>query len=245
MALRTAAVIFAGGTGSRMHGAKVPKQFLLSGGRPIIAHTIEKFQDADCVDGIVVVSLESGIGYLEQIVEQEHFDKVLSVVPGGTTGQESIFNGLAELKRLGVTDDKTVVLIHDGVRPLIDAETIEACDRSVRERGATATVAPAIETIIEERDGKVVDVLDRSQCKLARAPQGFRFDELYEAHLESRRQGLDDFIDSISMMAHFGHEIFTVEGPVDNIKITTRRDFFSFKGFMDYNELSQLWEEEQ
>ncbi|MDJ1122160.1 IspD/TarI family cytidylyltransferase [Olsenella sp. YH-ols2217] len=243
MAYRTLVVIFAGGTGSRMQGAKIPKQFLMSGGKPIIAHTISKFQEAPGVDGIVVVSIESGIPYLREVVEQNGFSKVLSIVPGGETGQDSIFRGLDEIHRLGIADEDTVVLIHDGVRPLIDAPTIEACARSVRERGCTATVAPVVETVIEEQDGKVVDVLDRSRCKLARAPQGFTFCELYQAHLTARANGLHDFIDSVSMMAHFGYQIFTVDGPVDNIKITTRRDYFSFKGFTDYNELSQFWSE--
>ena len=96
--------------------------------------------------------------------------------------------------------------------------------------------------LFEEIDGKVQRVVDRSRCKLARAPQGFIFDDLYASHLAARSEGKHDFIDSISLMAHYGHSIYTVEGPADNIKVTTQRDFFAFKGFMDYKEMGQLWQ---
>lgn len=235
-------VIFAGGVGSRMRGARIPKQFLKLGGKPIIAHTIDHFEAHAQIKGIVIASVRSGIEQMEEIVRREHYSKVLSIVPGGETGQDSIFNGLQELNRLNVCNSKSVVLIHDGVRPLIDGATITDCITSVCQHGCTAVVAPASETIIEEEDGIVSRVIDRSKCKLARAPQGFVFDELYRAHLKAREEGRHDYIDSVSLMSHEGYEIHTVDGPVDNIKITTRRDFFAYKGFMDYKEMEQLWE---
>ena len=234
-------VIFAGGVGSRMRGAKVPKQFLELGGKSIIAHTIDHFEKHPLVSGIVVVSVASGIEHMREIVNDAHYKKILSIVPGGKTGQDSIFNGLAELDRLGVVDEHSIVLIHDGVRPLIDEKTITDCISSVNKYGATATVAPSTETIIEEEDGVVERVVDRSRCKLARAPQGFNFNDLYSEHLRARDEGRHDFIDSISLMAHYGHRAHTVEGPADNIKVTTQRDFFAFKGFVDYQEMEQLW----
>ncbi len=237
----TYAVIFAGGVGSRMRGAKVPKQFLELGGKPIIAHTIDHFEAHPQVDGIVVVCVASGICRMKEIIETNHYNKVLSIVPGGETGQDSIFNGLAELHRVRPNDSDSVVLVHDGVRPLINSETISACIASVRANGSTATVASSPETVIEEYDGVVCRVVDRSHCKLARAPQGFCFGELYGGHLKAREEGKHDFVDSVSLMAHYGHKIYTVEGPSDNIKVTTQRDFFAFKGFMDYKEMEQLW----
>ena len=235
-------VIFAGGVGSRMNGAKTPKQFLELGGKPIIAHTIDHFERHPLISGIIVACLESGIPFMEQIITTFHYEKVISVVPGGSSGQDSIFNGLHELYIQNITDHNSVVLIHDGVRPLIDESTITNCIKSVQSRGSTATVAPSTETIVEEIDGKVQRVVDRSRCKLARAPQGFIFDDLYASHLAARSEGKHDFIDSISLMAHYGHSIYTVEGPADNIKATTQRDFFAFKGFMDYKEMGQLWQ---
>lgn len=237
----TFVVIFAGGVGSRMRGARVPKQFLELGGKPIIAHTVDHFEQHSMIDGIVIVCVESGMEHMREIVDKAHYQKVLSIVPGGKTGQDSIFNGLDELSRLGVTNNNSIVLIHDGVRPLIDEQTITDCIESVANNGATATVAPSSETIIEEHDGVVCRVVDRSRCKLARAPQGFNFVELYSEHLRAREEGRHDFIDSISLMSHYGHKVHTVEGPADNIKVTTQRDFFAFKGFMDYKEMEQLW----
>ena len=234
------AVIFAGGVGSRMKGASIPKQFLELGGKSIIAHTIEHFENHPEISGIVVVSVASGIEKMKHIVEVERFKKVLGIVPGGETGQDSIFEGLDKLANLGVVNDASVVLVHDGVRPLIDRETIDACICSVRSRGCTATVAPAAETIIEEVNGVVARVVDRSRCKLARAPQAFYFNELYSAHLDARKNGKHDYIDSISLMADYGYVIHTVEGPIDNIKITTPRDFYSYKGFVDYKEMKQI-----
>ncbi|MGO5322763.1 IspD/TarI family cytidylyltransferase [Collinsella sp. LCP19S3_H3] len=235
------AVIFAGGVGSRMKGASIPKQFLELGGKSIIAHTLEHFEKHPRIAGIVVVSVASGISRMKEIVSAEGFKKVLDIVPGGQTGQDSIFEGLARLARHDAVNDSSVVLVHDGVRPLIDGETIDACIESVITRGCTATVAPAGETIIEEENGVVTRVVDRSKCKLARAPQAFMFKDLYSAQLDARAKGRHDYIDSISLMSDYGYVIHTIEGPVDNIKITTPRDFYSYKGFVDYKEMKQLW----
>ena len=236
------AVIFAGGSGSRMHGAKVPKQFLCLGGRPIIAHTLKRFEEASSIDGVFVACVESWIEELQRIIGEESFKKVRGIVPGGKTGQESIFRGLESARNSGLVDDDTVALIHDGVRPLIDVDTIERCVQSVREKGPTATVSDAVETVIRLDGDQVADVYDRSSCKLARAPQGFMFNELYAAHLRAKEEGKSDFIDSVSLMSYFGYPIYTVDGPSENIKITTQQDFFAFKGFMDSKELNQLWQ---
>ena len=241
--IKNIALIFAGGTGSRMGTVTVPKQFLISGGKPIIAHTIDHFEKHPMIDGIVVVCIESGIDRLKSITNENNYSKIVSIVPGGTSGQESIFLGLQEINNVCHIDDFSVVLIHDGVRPLINAETITKCIESVRKNGCTATVAPAVETIIEESKGKVARVVDRSCCKLARAPQGFIFRQIYKAHKQALNEGKQNcFIDSISLMANYGYDIYTIDGPMENIKITTRQDYFAFKGYMDYKEMGQFWD---
>ncbi len=242
---RAIAVIFAGGTGSRMHGATMPKQFLELGGRPIIVHTLRHFQEHHEVDAIFIACLEPWIGELEALVARFDLGKVRAIVPGGETCQLSIASGLEAAKAwldACAPDADPVVLVHDGVRPLIDESTISRCIRSVAEHGATATIAPAAETVIVTSDGQVDEVLDRSRCQLARAPQGFRFSELLAEHRRAQAEGRTDFIDCVSLMNHYGHAISTIEGPPDNIKITTRRDFFAFKGYVDYKEMAQLWE---
>ena len=227
------ALIFAGGTGTRMTGADVPKQFLELEGKPIIAYTIDHFEQHPQVDGIVVVCLESWLGPLEHIVAAQGYQKVIALAPGGRTGQESIYNGLLALEEQVEPDADVLVLVHDGVRPLIDEDTITRCIESVRTQGCTAVISPAVETVVTIADDGTLQLIDRSRCRLARAPQGFSFRELLAAHRRAREEGETNLVDSVSLMSRYGYQIHTVDGPAENIKITTPSDFFAFKGYME------------
>ena len=165
------AVIFAGGTGQRMNTRTRPKQFLELHGKPIIVYTLEAFDQHSEIDGIVVVMLESWIGYTQELVRKFGLKKIRKIVPGGSTGQESIYNGLcAAAESYG---EKDIVLIHDGVRPLIDEETISANIRTVKERGTAITVTAAIETItMKDETGAVGEFLSRRDSR--RSQQGAR-----------------------------------------------------------------------
>lgn len=227
------AMIFAGGTGLRMGTKAVPKQFLELYNKPIIIYTLEKFENNDSVDGIVVSCLESWIPRLQKMVLRHHLSKVMAIVPGGGSGQESIYNGLRKVKELCPADD-TVVLIHDGVRPMIDTETISENIRSVEERGNAITITPAIETIIQENQDRMIEkIIDRRECRMARAPQSFYLKDILDAHEKAIKDNIFDFIDSATMMNHYGYELYTVDGPVNNIKITTPIDFYIFKALLD------------
>ena len=136
------AVIFAGGSGRRMHTKDKPKQFLLVHGKPIIVHTIEQFENHPEIDGIIVVCIEGWIDYMNDMIYRYRLDKVKKVVPGGKTGQLSIYNGLCAAEEFFGTDG-TIVLIHDGVRPLIDADTISRNIAAVREFGTAITCTVA------------------------------------------------------------------------------------------------------
>ena len=119
------ALIFAGGTGSRMKNKDKPKQFLELNGKPIIIHTIEHFDEHPEIDAIVVVCLESWIDFLRNKLEKFNIKKVVNIVPGGMSGQESIRNGLFAIRDFVVEkEENPIVLIHDGVRPLINAKLI-------------------------------------------------------------------------------------------------------------------------
>lgn len=237
------ALIFAGGVGRRMGGGTRPKQFLELGGRPIIDYTLEHFAEHELVDRIVVACLEGWIPYLERIVVRRHYPTPIDIIGGGATGQESIFFGVRHLHERHPKDRDALVLVHDGVRPLITAETITDCVAATAAHGACAVVGPCTETIIVNGAGSTIErALERNACSLARAPQGARTAELYEAHVRSRELGLE-FIDSISMLAHFGHVIHTVEGPAENIKVTTPLDYYAFKGYMDARDQRMLWED--
>ena len=127
------AVIFAGGTGTRMNTKSRPKQFLELHGKPLIIYTLEKFENHPLVDAIVVVCIKQWISYLQKLITKYNLTKIASIIPGGETGQMSIFNGISETNRLYGQD--SIVLIHDGVRPLIDEETITNNINCVIENG--------------------------------------------------------------------------------------------------------------
>lgn len=234
------AVIFAGGTGTRMNTKSKPKQFLEVHGKPVLIYTLENFQNHDSIDQIVLVCLESWMPYAQELVEKFSISKIAAIVPGGSSGQESIFNGLHWIKQH--IQGEHSVLIHDGVRPLINEQVISECLDSVSVHGNGITISPAIETIfIKKNDAHSVgQILERSKCEMAKAPQCFRFNEIYEAHQQARKEKLGDFIDSASLMQYYGHELFTIIGPTENIKITTPADFYIFRAILDAKENLQI-----
>lgn len=140
------ALIFAGGSGSRMNSKAVPKQFLVLSGRAIIIHTLEYFDSHPEIDSICVVCIESWIGYLKGLLQKHGIQKVRWIVPGGSTGQESIYNGVKVLHDAGIPDD-SVVLVHDGVRPLISEQLISDCIQCTLQNENAITVAPAIKLL--------------------------------------------------------------------------------------------------
>lgn len=234
------AVIFAGGTGQRMNTASKPKQFLELHGKPIIIYTLEYFQKHSQIDGIVVVCLESWIDYCENLLKKYQIDKVLKIVPGGNSGQESIFNGLEAAHQIS-DNEQDIVLIHDGVRPLINEALITNCIASVKKHGNAITVSPAIETILlKTEDGDIGNILKRSECEMAKAPQCFYLNDIYSCHLKAKAAGKDDFIDSASLMQYYGYKLNAVEGPLENIKITTPADFYIFRAIMDARKNLQI-----
>lgn len=234
------AIIFAGGTGQRMNTKTRPKQFLELHGKPILVYTLEQFQRHSEIDGIILVSLAGWISYCKELIEQYRLYKVTSVVPGGGTGQESIYHGLQEAASFYPED--SVVLIHDGVRPLIDQDTISKAIHCTQDNGSAVTVAPATETITLGGDDHLVgEIIDRKRCQLAKAPQCFRLGDILNAHRKARDEGRLDFIDSACLMRHYGYSLFTVEGPMENIKITTPYDFYLFRAIADARENSQIF----
>ena len=132
--MKRIAVIFAGGVGARMKNSKTPKQFLEWNGRPILIQTLDVFEQTETIDGIVLACKAEWIDHTKQLIKKAGLQKVLSIVPGGESALESQYNGLVEAKRL-FPDDAVTVLIHDGVRPLVDNSTIERNIESVESKG--------------------------------------------------------------------------------------------------------------
>ncbi len=234
------AVIFAGGSGRRMNVGARPKQFLELHGKPIIIYTLELFDSHPEIDAVYVACIKEWIPYLQQLAERFGLHKVAAVVPGGTTGQDSIYNGLKAAAAATDCPDKAVVLIHDGVRPLINADVISRNIREARDKGSCITCVPAIETfVVRSDDGFTIP--SREDSLIARAPQTFRLADILHAHEQARREGRHDFIDSLTLMSHYGAQISTIIGPMENIKITTPTDYFIFKAIVEARENSQIF----
>ena len=234
------ALIFAGGAGRRMHSAGKPKQFLELHGKPIIIHTLEHFERHPEIDAIAVVCIAGWIDYLKDLLIRFHIKKVRWIVPGGETSQESTRAGLGILEANCDPRD-TVVLIHDGVRPLITEKLISDNIAAVRQYGNAITAAPAIETIITvDENEDVTELIDRQACRLARAPQSFYLSDIIAMHQKAMADNYDKMIDSASLMIHYGVKLHLVEGPAENIKITTPSDFYIFKAIQEARENMQI-----
>ena len=241
--MKNIAVIFAGGSGVRMNTRSKPKQFLELRGKPIIIYTLELFDNHPLIDGIVVVCLESWIPFLKKMLKKFEINKVVKIVSGGDSGQDSIYRGLCAVEDYckDKGEENAVVLIHDGVRPLIVDETITRNIEKVHEKGSAITVVPAIETfVIKKEEGQMV-IPDRSSCLLARAPQSFYLKDILSIHRKNKENGNITFIDSCSMMSYFGYKMATIEGPMENIKITTPTDYFIFRAMVEVHENQQIF----
>lgn len=239
--MKNIAVIFAGGVGSRMRTKTKPKQFLDIHEKPIIIHTIEKFQNHPEIDAIVVSCIKDWIGYLATLVRQYHLDKVKKIVPGGETGQGSIYHGLCAAKEVA-GDEKTIVLIHDGVRPLITSKLISDNISSVKKYGSAITSVKVKETVlVVSGENRIDEIPDRSMTRLARAPQSFWLDDILKTHLKAQEDHRNDFIDSCSMMNCYGRKLYLVDGPEENIKITTPDDFYTMRALLDAKENAQIY----
>ena len=236
----TTALIFAGGTGTRMGSAGRPKQFLELHGKPIIIHTLEHFDRHPEIDAIAVVCISGWIDYLKDQLERFRIKKVRWIVPGGETSQDSTRAGLGILAE-NCDPESTIVLIHDGVRPLLSEKLIYDNIASVRQYGNAITAAPAIETIITvDKNEDVTDLLDRQVCRLARAPQSFWLADIMAMHRRAMAEGYDQMLDSASLMIHYGKKLHLVESPAENIKITTPSDFYIFKAIQEARENMQI-----
>ncbi|MEW6749534.1 MAG: 2-C-methyl-D-erythritol 4-phosphate cytidylyltransferase [Candidatus Latescibacterota bacterium] len=214
---RVAAIVAAGGQGTRM-GSATPKQFLPVGGRPLLRHTLDRLEASAWVDAIVLV-----VGARDLELCRTHVlgpvppARLRCLVPGGPVRQESVRAGLACL----AAEDE-VVLVHDGVRPFASEYLIGRVVRAAVEHGAAVPALPARETLKEVRDGFVVRTPDRSRLWTTQTPQGFRR-ALLEAAYDHARDGVGA-TDDAALVERLGHPVQVVEGEAANVKITTPED---------------------
>ena len=232
------ALIFAGGTGQRMNSHAKPKQFLELHGKPIILYTLEHFEYHHEIDDIIVVCLESWIEELRYLLRRYEFHKTTKIVPGGNTGHESIFIGLSALEQKCREDD--IVLIHDGVRPLITKELISTNIAKVRDHGCAITVEPVTESVVICDTGYLISSIPkRKTAYIAKAPQSFYYGVIWDIYKRANRDGVLS-IDSAHLLSLYGMEMYTVLSPPNNMKITSPSDYYIFRALYEAYENRQI-----
>ena len=209
------AVVVAAGRGVRM-GAAVNKVLLPLCGEPVIRHAVRAFCEADEIDGVVVVASADETEQLRAALCG--LEKVCAIVPGGSTRQESVKNGLDALPK-----EARIALVHDGARPLISRELIARCIRQTEDCGSAVVCTPVTDTVKVEKDGCVVRTLDRSQLRTVQTPQCFFAGELKAAYEAAARDGVS-VTDDASVMEHAGHSVHLLESSEVNFKLTTPED---------------------
>lgn len=237
------AVIFAGGMGQRMHSKERPKQFLEMNSKPIIIHTLEHFEKHPHIDAIVIACIEDWIPHLTELIYKYRIDKVKKIVPGGKSGQMSIYNGLCAARDIA-DGNNNIVLIHDGVRPLINEDIITKNIESVKKNGSAITTSPVQETIlvVTEESSTIDYVPSRKNSRVAKAPQSFWLKDILAAQEKAIAEGHEDFIDSCTLMQAYDYKLFLIDGPKENIKITTPEDFYIMRAILEAKENAQIYE---
>jgi 2-C-methyl-D-erythritol 4-phosphate cytidylyltransferase len=212
------AIIVAAGKGNRI-GGSIPKQFQSIGGKPILVHTLLKFEECALIDEVVVVAPEDWLLYVSQdIIERFNFKKVRKLVAGGKERTDSVFAGLKALE--GPPD---IVAVHDAVRPFVSIRKIEETIAACKEYGAAILAIPPTDTIKIDKAGFVEQTPSRNNLWSVQTPQIFKYTLLYEAYLKAFEQGLRDTDDS-ALVERLGHRVKIVEGENRNVKITTPLD---------------------
>jgi 2-C-methyl-D-erythritol 4-phosphate cytidylyltransferase len=223
------ALIPAAGMGKRM-GASINKQYLQLDGLPIVARTISVFEQSPQIDAIYLVIPEAEIAYCrEHVIAACGFRKVVQIVAGGKERQNSVMNGLHAMSPHLADED--VVVIHDGVRPLITGELLRESIAVACSNDGALVAVPAKDTIKVVRDGIVISTPDRDTLWQAQTPQSFRFGIIFAAHQAAEQDG---FIgtDDASLVERRGGAVRIVRGDYRNIKITTPEDLVLAESFL-------------
>ncbi len=226
--MKRVALIPAAGMGRRM-GASMNKQYLLLDGKPILAHTLELFQKADCIDEIIVVVPAEEIEYCRiHVVEKYGLEKVRQIVAGGAERQHSVLLGLLALD----CQDDDLVLIHDGVRPFVPLAAVQRSIEIAREHDGALVAVPVKDTVKVIKDAFVAATPAREALWLAQTPQTFRYRIILAAHKLAEAEGFVGTDDS-SLLERMSKKVHVVIGDYRNIKITTPEDLLLAQAFLD------------
>ncbi len=210
------AIIVAAGSGTRF-GAEMPKQFLDICGKPLLIHTLERFEQCPQIDEIVLVLASEEIENFQKTLEKFNLKKLVKIIAGGKTRAESVRNALNSLN-----NNVEIVAVHDGARPLVSSKEIAQTIEKARETGAACLVGKITDTIKRIENGKIIETIDRENLRRAQTPQTFRFEILRKAFAPKNFEATAT--DECFLVEKAGFEIAFTEGSAKNIKITTRED---------------------
>lgn len=236
----TTALIIAGGSGQRMQ-QNIPKQFLNVYDKPILIYTLEGFQKHPGIDTIVVVCLDGWHDVLRAYAKQFDITKLHAVVPGGETAQESIRNGIYALKELCAPED--TVIIHDGIRPIVDSSVLTDLLIKCAEHGNAVTSLPYNEQIfVADDDASTVEYIPRDRLRRVSTPQAYRFGKLFEVYERAFAEniGIHAGTYTNTLMVEMGERLYFSAGSEKNIKITTKDDLDTFKAYLKMEKDSWL-----
>lgn len=228
---KNVAMILAGGVGARMN-SPVPKQFHMIKGKPVMVYTIEAFQNSTAIDDIVIVLLKEWDDIMSKYIAKYNLDKVSKIVFGGSTGFQSIQNGVKYLSE--TYQDEDIILIHDAVRPLLTEEVINNNIAGVEKYGNAVTVIPATEALLYSEDGETSKkIIDRNLILRTQTPQSLRLKELVNIHKEANRAGIKDTVATCTLLVETGRKVHAVMGDNSNFKLTMPEDVALFEAYLD------------
>ena len=229
--MKTGVIIVAAGKGKRM-GKGYNKQYIPLSGKPIVAHTIEVFENMELIDEIVLVvgGGETDLAK-KDIIYKYNFKKVVKIVEGGTERQDSVYNGL---RAVNINCD--IVLVHDGARPFITDSIIEKSIKTAKDAGACAVAVRVKDTIkIVNKNMEVDHTPNRDTLWAVQTPQTFRYGLLLEAYEELQTDAVK-VTDDAMLIEKSGHTVKIIEGSYENIKITTPEDLILGEGILKKRE---------
>lgn len=219
-------VVLAGGIGSRMGNVEKPKQFMMIGKKPIIVHTIEKFNLNPEFERIIVLSPRSWIQYTKDVIRKYVADPGrIDVIEGGSTRNETIMNSIAHIEKNYGLDEETIIVTHDSVRPFVTHRILEDNIRLAKESGACDTVIPATDTIVVSSNHEyITEIPDRSMMYQGQTPQSFRAKKLRDMYTSLTEEEREILTDACKIYVLKGEKVELAAGEVFNIKITYPHD---------------------
>lgn len=226
-------LVIAGGNGKRM-GHDIPKQFIKVNGKSVLIYTLQVFQDHPAVDAIEVVCIDGWHDELKKEAEANGIDKLKWVISGGETGQESIRNGIYNLENVCSRDD--TVIIHDGVRPMVDTRVLSNVIDVCNEKGNAVAALPYNEQIFVISDEySTLKYIPRETLRRVMTPQAYKYGKLLDSYRRAFKEkiGIYGSAYTNTMMVDLGERLFFAEGSDKNIKLTTRDDLELFKGYIE------------